>query len=65
MVIVFGKNRYWASKGLNKPVIVENPEPFYKAVEADRHWVVDHGTVLEFDRSKHMLIDMFLESNNL
>lgn len=65
MVIVFGKNRYWASKGLNKPTIDENPEPFYKAVEADRHWVVDHGTVLEFDRNKHVLIDMFLESHNL
>lgn len=65
MVIVFGKNRYWASKGLNKPLIVENPEPFYKVVEADRHWVVDHGTVLEFDRNKHTLIDMFMESLNL
>lgn len=65
IAIVFGKNRYWVSKGLDKPPIEENPEPFYKAVEADRHWVVDHGTVLEFDRNKHALIDMFLESHNL
>ncbi|MDB5181064.1 MAG: hypothetical protein JWO54_827 [Candidatus Saccharibacteria bacterium] len=64
MVIVIGKNRYWASQGLNKPMIDENPEPFYKAVEADRHWVVDHGTVLEFDRDKNVLIDMLLGSHN-
>lgn len=62
MVIVFGKNRYWASKGLKKPIIDDNPEPFYKVLDADRHWVLDHGTILEFDRNKHELIDIFLES---
>lgn len=65
MVIVFGHNRYWASKGLRKPVTIDNPEPFYKSVEADRHWVVDHGTALEFDRNKHALVDMFLESHGV
>lgn len=65
MVIIFGKNRYWASKGLLKPPTEENPEEFYKVVESDRHWVIDHGTVLEFDRNKHPLIDMFLEAHKL
>jgi hypothetical protein len=65
MIIVFGKNRYWASKGLLKPPTEENPEEFYKAVEADRHWMIDHGTILEFDRNKHPIIDMFLEAHKL
>jgi len=65
MVIIFGKNRYWASKGLAKPPTEENPEGFYKVVEADRHWMIDHGTILEFDRNKHPLIDMFLEAHQL
>jgi hypothetical protein len=65
MAIVFGQNRYWASQGLNRPPTEDNPPLFYKAVEADRHWVVDHGTVLEFDRNKHPLIDIFLESHHL
>lgn len=59
----FGKNRYWVSHGLARPAIEENPEPFYKHYEADRHWVIDHGTVLEFDRHKHPLIDMFIEAH--
>ena len=61
MVIIFGQNRYWASKGLKKPSTENNPEPFYKHIEPDRHWMNDHGTVLEFDRDKHPLIDIFLE----
>lgn len=59
----FGKNRYWVSHGLTKPTVEENPEPFYQHFEADRHWVIDHGTVLEFDRYKHSLIDMFIEAH--
>lgn len=59
----FGKNRYWASKNLNRPQIEENPQPFYKQIWADRHYVLDHGTILEFDKNKHELIDIFIEAH--
>lgn len=29
MPIIHGKKRYWASKDLEKPVVIYNPEPFY------------------------------------
>lgn len=61
-VATFGKNRYWISKNLRRPIIVENPEPFYRLVEADRHYVLDHGTILEFDKGNHPLIDTFIEA---
>ena len=61
-LVEFRKNRYWVSKNLARPKIEENPQPFYKAVDADRHYVVDHGTILEFDKGAHPLIDIFIDS---
>lgn len=63
-LIEFGKNRFWASKNLNKPVVEENPEPFYRVVDWDRHLVLDHGTILEFDRGKSPFIDIFIDEAN-
>lgn len=62
-ITTFGKQRYWASKNLIRPTIVENPEPFYKFFEADRHYVTDHGTILEFDKNKNPIIKAFIESH--
>ncbi|MES2631204.1 MAG: hypothetical protein V4611_04565 [Patescibacteria group bacterium] len=61
----FGKNRYWASKGLNKPETEDNPELFYKQVETPLHWVIDHGTILEFEYGLHPITDSFIEAHRL
>jgi hypothetical protein len=59
----FGKNRYWASKGLKKPYVEDNPEPFYKHVDTRLHWVLDHGTILEFEYGRDPVIDSFIEAH--
>lgn len=58
----FGKNRYWASQGLFKPLTEENPQPFYRHVDTPLHWVVDHGTILEFEYGRDPIIDSFIEA---
>lgn len=63
-VVELGKNRYWASKNLRRPNIEENPQPYYKAIEANRHYVLDHGTILEFDKGNNPVIDTFIESQH-
>lgn len=52
MPLFFGKNRYWASKGLVLPVEEDNPQEWYKHVEPTRQYVNDHGTILEFDKTE-------------
>jgi len=61
MPLFFGKNRYWASKGLALPTEEDNPQEWYKHIEPTRHYVNDHGTILEFDKNTNPLTDMFLE----
>lgn len=63
MPILFGKNRYRASYGLKRPVVQDNPEPWYKLVQHDRKYEVEEGVILEFDAGKSALVDMFLEAN--
>jgi hypothetical protein len=59
----FGKNRYWASKGLNKPDTEDNPEPFYNHVQTPLHWTIDHGTILEFEYGLNPITDSFIEAH--
>lgn len=63
MPIFFGKNRYWASKSLNKPIFEDNPEPWYKIAKPDREYENEFGRILEFDKGKNAIIDMFIEAN--
>lgn len=58
-----GRQRYWASKNLRLPPTEDNPEEFYKHIPADRHFVNDHGTCLEFDLGTSPLTDWFIEAN--
>lgn len=62
MPIFHGKNRYWASRGLRKPTVINNPEPWYEYVPHDRMYVTDFGVILEYDKGKHPLTDMFIET---
>ena len=59
----FGKKRYWVSRGLKKPAVEQNPEPFYKQIDTPLHWVVDHGTILEFEYGLNPVTDMFIEAH--
>lgn len=59
-----GRQRYWSSKNLKLPKSEENPQEFYRHIAADRHYMNDHGTVLEIDKGTHPLSDMFIEANN-
>lgn len=42
------KKRYWSSRGLNKPVVIDNPEKWYLDTEPDKTFVGDYGTFLYF-----------------
>ena len=63
MPLFFGKNRYWASRGLLKPYLEDNPEPFYIGIEPTREYETDHGKIIEIDKGVSPLVDMFIESH--
>ena len=51
------KKRYWASRGLNKPLTVDNPEEWYFAVTPDHMIETPYGRYLFFDNKR---IEIFL-----
>jgi len=51
------KKRYWSSRGLNKPLVIENPEEWYFALTPDHYFGTPHGQYLFFDNKR---IDIFL-----
>lgn len=51
------KKRYWSSRGLNKPLTIENPEEWYFAVTPDHYFETPHGKYLFFDNKR---IEIFL-----
>jgi len=51
------KKRYWSSRGLNKPITIENPEEWYFAVTPDHVIEADYGKFLFFDNKR---VDIFL-----
>ncbi len=59
-----GRQRYWVSKGLELPLIEDNPEEWYKHASPD--WIKknENGTIMRFDLNKNPLVDMFWESKN-
>lgn len=59
MPVFANKNRYWASRGLAKPIIEENPPAWYLHLQPDRVYENEHGKILEFDTSKHALASLF------
>ena len=46
------KKRYWASRGLNKAVVIENPEEWYLGVTPERYFETPHGKYLFFDNKR-------------
>lgn len=57
------QQRYWASKGLKKPLIENNPEPWYQHIEPDWWCETPNGTITRFGLNKNALVDMFWEEN--
>lgn len=52
MVLFPGKKRYWASKGLNLPVVEYNPLPYYYNFEIDDVWWNEIGLKVRYLRPK-------------
>lgn len=59
----FGRNRYWNSRNLKRPIKVNNPEPFYEFIKADaeKETKDKNGIFLYFNRNQHPLLDLYLE----
>lgn len=52
MVVLFGKNRYWASKTLKRPTVRYNPPEWYKGIKPDWQHVSEYGTTMIFNNEK-------------
>lgn len=46
------KKRYWASRGLNRPITIDNPTHWYEEIMPDKYYESDYGTYLFFDNAK-------------
>ncbi|MNU05643.1 hypothetical protein D3C72_2505220 [compost metagenome] len=46
------KKRYWSSRGLNKPTVIENPEEWYLGVTPDHYIETPHGKYFFFDNKR-------------
>lgn len=57
MPVFKNKKRYWSSRGLNKPLTIENPEEWYLAVTPDHLIETPYGKFLFFDNKR---IEIFL-----
>lgn len=49
MPVLFGQNRYWPSKGLKRPIKVENPT-WHIGIMSDRQFVNDYGWFRFYDK---------------
>jgi hypothetical protein len=51
------RKRYWTSRGLNKPITIDNPEEWYFAIKPDHMIETEFGKFLYFDNKR---ISIFL-----
>lgn len=63
LTATFGKNRYWASKGLKKPIKEDNPDFFYNGVKPIYSHINDHGEMFEFVRGQSPEIDAYIDAH--
>ncbi len=52
MPLLFGKNRYWASHSLKRPIVIENPPEWYKDKKPDWQYESEYGTTMIFNNGK-------------
>lgn len=51
------KKRYWSSRGLDRPLVIENPEEWYLVIMPDHYFETPHGRYFFFDNKR---IEIFL-----
>lgn len=52
MPLFDGKKRFWASRGLARPTVIENPNEWYYGLEPDHMIETDYGKFLYFNNEK-------------
>lgn len=62
MLMISGQNRYWVSKGLKQPKVIDNPEKWYSVVTPDWSDKNDNGKIMRFKSHGHPLVEKFWES---
>lgn len=62
MPVFESKKRYWASRGLDKPLIIENPEKWYLVMDPIKTIDNDYGRFMYFDNSH---VDIFLPAKRV
>lgn len=61
MPVFKGRQRYWVSKGLELPLIEDNPDEWYLSIEPDWIRETENGTLMRFDLNKNNLADLLGE----
>jgi hypothetical protein len=61
MVSIFGKKRYWASKGLNKPIQEDNPQ-WYMEIKPDKEYENDYGKIYIYTNLDNELLPPYVKS---
>lgn len=62
MPVFANKNRYWASHGLSKPKVEDNPEHWYEVTKPDWEVINEYGRIVEFNYGTNPVIDIFIEA---
>jgi len=52
MPIIFGKNRYWASHGLKRPLVINNPGDWFTGLNPQHVQQLDYGRYEYYDRKQ-------------
>lgn len=52
MPIFKSKKRYWSSRELNKPLMIENPEEWYLGITPDHYIETAYGKLMYFDNKR-------------
>lgn len=61
MISLFGKKRYWASKGLNKPIQEDNPQ-WYMEIKPDKEYENDYGKTYIYTNLDNDLLPPYIKS---
>lgn len=63
MPLFFGKNRYWASRNLKTPLVVENPINWYEQLTPISFRRTDYGIILYFKNDSSQNFDLQYEND--
>ena len=63
MPILRGKKRYFCSKGLKTPKVINNPGDWYETISPSWSVETNNGTIMRFNAGTHPVIDRLLRCN--